>query len=81
MRNAKIRRKHAQAERLWVRFMTQPQRLIIPDYREVNRKALQEAQEWVISPGQVRHLAKVAEQGRNTPPATYGNPQAFMLYS
>lgn len=48
MRNAKIRRKHAQAERLWVRFMTQPQRLIMPDYRTINLEALDENRLWQI---------------------------------
>jgi len=48
MRNATVRRKHAQAERLWVRFMTQPPRLIVPDCRDVNREALRENAIWTI---------------------------------
>lgn len=54
MRYATIRRKHAQAERLWVRYMTQPQRLIVPDYSETNLQALQEHATWTIAePSQV----------------------------
>ena len=50
MRDATIRRKHARAERLWVRIMTQPPRLIVPDYRETNLKALRENTLWTMHP-------------------------------
>lgn len=79
MRNATIRRKYARAERLWVRFMTQPPRLIVPDYRAVNRDALRENREWVIPPAQVRQLAGVAAKGMVTKPPLMRNPQSNML--
>ncbi len=79
MRNAAIRRKHARAERLWVRFMTQPQRLIIPDYRDVNTEALQENRMWVVPPAQVRQLSDVAAKAMVTRPPLMRDPQANML--
>lgn len=49
MRNATIRRKHVQAQRMWLKFIATPQRINLgADYRETNLDAFKTGRIWSI---------------------------------
>ena len=51
MRNSVIRMKRLRAERAVDDFMRMPQRLMLPDHRDVNLEALMDGRLWAIPAG------------------------------